>query len=407
MKQGKRKARSAPRKTRRLAAHRSKARPQPKRPVRRRPANWSETFDIPPILLEGDYPPVASALPIEPFEPPPLVATAADGLDELARPPSVAETPLPDTEPTPAAPASVTISIPVDAPAATEPATTIEGRAAEIEIEPPPPAAEASRREPEPASAQEPIPSAPATEAEGAVEPEAEREPPPIDAPLKAGEPAVAQGLYRHLELPLEMPLSEAAGRMKAGLPSDLGAAPDVEARAQSMPSATGAIPDGASQGWAPGASSGEEPAAGPAQGQERPGAWAALEIEAVPPGSQPPAQPVQQGIHAGEPIDRAPGAGRPFWFNVNAELIVYGATDPAAKVALDQEAIALRSDGTFTLRFALPDGDYALELAATSPTGGETRHARLAFRRRTGYRGEVGVHPAQTPVPPPADRSS
>ena len=46
--------------------------------------------------------------------------------------------------------------------------------------------------------------------------------------------------------------------------------------------------------------------------------------------------------------MERAKG----FWFNVNAELIIYGATEPDAKVTLGGHEIKLRSDGTFSYRF-------------------------------------------------------
>lgn len=90
-------------------------------------------------------------------------------------------------------------------------------------------------------------------------------------------------------------------------------------------------------------------------------------------------------------------GAGevrRGFWFNVNAELIVYGATDPGATVRIGDRTIRLRPDGTFSYRFALPDGDYALPIRATSPDEVETRSASLTFRRASEYRGDVGRHP-------------
>jgi hypothetical protein len=84
---------------------------------------------------------------------------------------------------------------------------------------------------------------------------------------------------------------------------------------------------------------------------------------------------------------------GRGFWFNVNAELIVYGATEPDAKVTIGDRPIKLRPDGTFSFRFALPDGQYELPAAAQSADGEETRRARLRFSRETEYEGEVGAH--------------
>jgi hypothetical protein len=77
----------------------------------------------------------------------------------------------------------------------------------------------------------------------------------------------------------------------------------------------------------------------------------------------------------------------RGFWLNVNAELIVYGATEPDALVTIGGQPIQLRPDGTFSLRFALPDGIHGLAVAAASVRG-EHRQARLEFRRTTTYEG-------------------
>jgi hypothetical protein len=86
------------------------------------------------------------------------------------------------------------------------------------------------------------------------------------------------------------------------------------------------------------------------------------------------------------------------FWFNVNAELIIYGATEPTAKVTLDGREIKLRPDGTFSFRFALPDGKYELPAVAVSADGTDARAADLKFSRETQYLGDVGAHP-QDPV--------
>jgi len=82
------------------------------------------------------------------------------------------------------------------------------------------------------------------------------------------------------------------------------------------------------------------------------------------------------------------------FWFNVNAELIIYGATEPTAKVTLGGHEIKLRPDGSFSYRFALPDGKYDLPAVAVSTDGTEARAADLKFSRTTDYLGEVGAHP-------------
>jgi len=97
-------------------------------------------------------------------------------------------------------------------------------------------------------------------------------------------------------------------------------------------------------------------------------------------------------------------GAVRPkgFWFNVNAELVVYGATEPDAEVSMGGRPIKLRPDGTFSYRFALPDGNYFLPAIATSADHSDQRVAELAFRRTTQYQGEVGTHPQDAQLKAP-----
>jgi hypothetical protein len=82
------------------------------------------------------------------------------------------------------------------------------------------------------------------------------------------------------------------------------------------------------------------------------------------------------------------------FWFNVNAELIIYGATEPDAEVKIGERVIKLRPDGTFSYRFALPDGRYELPAVATSSDKTDSRSAGLSFSRATEYKGDVGKHP-------------
>lgn len=63
----------------------------------------------------------------------------------------------------------------------------------------------------------------------------------------------------------------------------------------------------------------------------------------------------------------------RNFWFVLNTELIIHGATVPGAKVTIQGEPVELRPDGTFTLRFALPDGIQDLPAVAQSADGVDT----------------------------------
>lgn len=55
------------------------------------------------------------------------------------------------------------------------------------------------------------------------------------------------------------------------------------------------------------------------------------------------------------------------FFLEVWTELILYGRTEHDAHVTVEGKPVTLRSDGTFTLRYALPVGDYQFEVAAVS----------------------------------------
>ena len=79
------------------------------------------------------------------------------------------------------------------------------------------------------------------------------------------------------------------------------------------------------------------------------------------------------------------------FWFAVNAELIIYGATEPTAKVTIDGKPVKLRSDGTFSFQYAFPDGQYKLPVVAISAAGDDQREVQLTFERQSRTKGEVG----------------
>jgi hypothetical protein len=77
-------------------------------------------------------------------------------------------------------------------------------------------------------------------------------------------------------------------------------------------------------------------------------------------------------------------GKARKFWFQLDAELIVYGATEPNARVTLQGEPVKLRPDGTFTMRFSLPDSRQIIPAVAASADGIEERTIVLAVERNT-----------------------
>jgi hypothetical protein len=72
------------------------------------------------------------------------------------------------------------------------------------------------------------------------------------------------------------------------------------------------------------------------------------------------------------------------FSFDVDAELIVYGVTEPDAHVTLQGDPVKLRPDGSFTVRFSLPNCRQVIPAVASSADGVEQRTVVLAVERNT-----------------------
>jgi uncharacterized protein len=88
-------------------------------------------------------------------------------------------------------------------------------------------------------------------------------------------------------------------------------------------------------------------------------------------------------GISSAASFYRKP-AERKFWLVVNTELIVYGATEPDAKLTVQGKPVTLKQDGTFTLRFALPDGKQIIPVEAKSRDGADRRRMTPVVTRKT-----------------------
>ena len=76
--------------------------------------------------------------------------------------------------------------------------------------------------------------------------------------------------------------------------------------------------------------------------------------------------------------------SAKKFWLKVHTELIVYGATVPGAKVSVQGKPINLSKDGTFNLRFALPDGQQVIPVKAVSVDGLEERLITPVVNKKT-----------------------
>ena len=118
---------------------------------------------------------------------------------------------------------------------------------------------------------------------------------------------------------------------------------------------------------------------------------------------------PPATGTAPGETVSSpTAGLGPPsqpagFWFSLNAELVVYGATERDARVVIGGRLVPLRPDGTFTLRYALPDGHHDLTATAASASGAESRSVQMHFSRATHYCGQVESLPPSPDLATPS----
>ncbi len=72
------------------------------------------------------------------------------------------------------------------------------------------------------------------------------------------------------------------------------------------------------------------------------------------------------------------------FWLVADAELIVYGSTDPAAKLTIGGEVVPLASDGTFRLQVPFRDGIQNYFIEALDAKAIEKRNISMKFERIT-----------------------
>jgi len=87
----------------------------------------------------------------------------------------------------------------------------------------------------------------------------------------------------------------------------------------------------------------------------------------------------------------------RSFWLVADAELIVYGATDPAARLTIGEEEVPLSADGTFRIQVPFRDGEQLYPIKAVAADGEQKRNITLAFSRTTP---DDNSNPADKAVP-------
>ncbi|KAM3107636.1 DUF4912 domain-containing protein [Phormidesmis sp. 146-33] len=77
----------------------------------------------------------------------------------------------------------------------------------------------------------------------------------------------------------------------------------------------------------------------------------------------------------------------RQFWLVADAELIVYGATEPDATVTIGGRPIKLNPDGTFRFQMSFQDGMIDYPIMAVAVDGEQTREVHMKFERETPSR--------------------
>jgi uncharacterized protein len=81
------------------------------------------------------------------------------------------------------------------------------------------------------------------------------------------------------------------------------------------------------------------------------------------------------------------PTRPRQFWLVADAELIVYGATEPDAHVTIGGRPIELTPDGTFRFQMSFQDGLLDFPIMAVAADGEQTRAIQMRFTRETPER--------------------
>lgn len=81
------------------------------------------------------------------------------------------------------------------------------------------------------------------------------------------------------------------------------------------------------------------------------------------------------------------PLRSRRFWLIADAELIVYGATEPDATVTIAGRPVQLNPDGTFRFQMSFQDGLIDFPIMAVAADGEQTRSVHLRFMRETPSR--------------------
>jgi hypothetical protein len=87
-----------------------------------------------------------------------------------------------------------------------------------------------------------------------------------------------------------------------------------------------------------------------------------------------------KKGVPEGERLAKE----KKFWLKADTEIIVYGATEPDATLTVQGKIVPLASDGSFTLRFYLPDGEQSYPIEAVSSCGSMSKRITFNVTKET-----------------------
>ncbi|HBT76363.1 MAG TPA: hypothetical protein DEB39_05425 [Planctomycetaceae bacterium] len=74
----------------------------------------------------------------------------------------------------------------------------------------------------------------------------------------------------------------------------------------------------------------------------------------------------------------------RNFEFQIEADIVLFGQTDPSVQISIKDEPIRLNPDGSFSVRFSLPEKRHVFPVDAVGSDGVETQRVIIALERNT-----------------------
>lgn len=74
----------------------------------------------------------------------------------------------------------------------------------------------------------------------------------------------------------------------------------------------------------------------------------------------------------------------RNFTFGIDADVIIHGQTDPSVQVTIRNEPIKINPDGSFSVRFSLPEKRHVFSIEAEGSDGVEKQRVVLTVERNT-----------------------